>query len=221
MKQLIDNYFTDHYATCFAALCNSKVQITEEKTAEVWFDLQDVPPYISAKGRGNASFRNPQGHDISVLGYDDYITKLPGKFGTGRQRCDFIIEDKVSKIIVLDEMTSSDNHKNIIKPIKKRKNGDIKYQGGKLEKAREQLFATLQTLCEVKEINCSLQKYDKKICLCSCKLCSSKVKPIDRTLAAFNRGVKMTDGMKKSNQEIEAFGFEYRLLIHPNAFALS
>lgn len=222
MKNLIDKYFTAHYAKYFAALRNSKVQIKEEQTTGTSFDLQDGSPYISANGSGKVSFGNPQGHNISVLGYDDYIRKLPGKFGTGRMRCDFIIEDKVSGIIVLDEITSTGNGiKGHTKPIKNRKNGKVHYQGGKLEKAQQQLLDTLQTLCEVKEIDCHFKKYNKKICLCSYKLCSSNVQSINNTLTAFNQGVVMTDGMKLSKKDIESLGFEYRRVTHPNVFALN
>lgn len=222
MIDLLKKDLPAHYG-----LHRTGIEVRSEKTKEPQFDLNDGHDAIVVKYReGNVSFAHSTGSEIEVVDYEYYLNGLSGtKFENGRLRCDFMLYDLGSKnFFVLNEQTSTkDGTANLEKPIIG-KDGNVRYPGGKYEKAENQLLETLKTLTAVPAISHYMSTFQRKICLMSYVI--NRQEQHSAVVAFVNRYKQIEsketgeNGAILSSPNIEAEGFEYRRISHDYTFRL-
>lgn len=215
LKAIIDEYFPE----CYCKNISEKVAIQSETTEKESFDLQDKKSdYIVDFGEGNASFRNYQKFSFDVLAYDGMI------HGYGYVKslhnlspCDFILFNESHSIIVLDEITSSqDGMYNLKEPLR-----DKPYS--KFEKVEKQLADTITVLSKIEQVKAILDKCKVKVCLCSYRLYTGE----HNAKRAFGRANTTIDretgenGTELSCPKINDSGFKYFRISHDHAYKLS
>ena len=215
LKAIIDEYFPE----CYCKNRSEKVAIQSETTDEESFDLQDKESdYIVDPGEGYASFDNSQKFSFDVLSYDGMI------HGYGYVKslhnlspCDFILFNESHSIIVLDEITSSqDGMYNLKEPLR-----DKPYS--KFEKVEKQLADTITVLSKIEQVKAILDKCKVKVCLCSYRLYTGE----HNAKKAFGRANTTIDretgenGAELSCPKINDLGFKYFRISHDHAYKLS
>lgn len=176
---------------------------------------------------GNVSFELTSETEVQVIDYESYLNEFKGtKFETGRLRCDFILYDtKNNGFFILNEQTSvSGNISNLSKPILD-KQGNIRFHGGKYEKAENRLAVTLDTLENVSTIEAFINKFTRKICLMSYVISKPETSEISNARQAFSIRYKQIEsretgenGAKLENRKLTEKGFEYRRISHEYSF---
>ncbi len=215
MKSCIDENFEAHYGL------RSRVGIREKTTCEAEFDLtdKDEAKYIVAFGGGEASFENSKQDEIEVLAFDKFITRINKGYKAfeNKKICDFILVDKTSKTVILNELTSSTaGMENLEKPLP-----DKPYS--KFGKAEKQLEDSLALLCRVEEVKQFMNEMTRKVCLLSYRLYAGKhtaAQVFDRANRSAAR-LAGCQGEQLHSQDIEKFGFEYIRISHDNPFKIN
>lgn len=223
MKSLLENDLPAHYVIGRRCTC------TELLTSACQFDLtEDDHRFVVPYETGFASFiANP--FHLSVINYDTYMGRFSGtRMGDGKRRCDFILTDTdANDLVILCELTSSiGGTANLSLPITKtRRDGtqEMKFHGGKYEKAETQLSDTLDTLMAVPTIRRYVSGKKRKVCLMSYLIKPSKIPAVN----AFNRN-RMAEaeeagenGAQISLPQVEQYGFQYFRISHKYAFCIS
>jgi hypothetical protein len=197
MKNLLEHNFVSHYGLAK----NDTVNVVS--TTDTAFDLIDDKKLVCPSGQGAAKYNNPSCKEVNVISYDNFITSLPHSFQKEKERCDLIVYTSDSSHFILNELTETQ-----LKYECDRKLADGTIKIGKENKAISQLARTLKDISDVPKINSFIKKCTTKHCCFFNKLPTSP-KDINAT-DAFNRLSSISpNGIKISNPDIEAFGFEF------------
>lgn len=189
MEKLLRDNFTTHYKL---AKCTTPdlVMITNKPYFEIEDDKDKNIILYTNKGSGEARFSNPTQLEIMIANYDKFLSSLPSGFQHGKKRCDLIVTSYQCDYFILGELKNSVY-------IEKRR-----------EKAKDQLYDTLNLIIDVPQISSFINTKTVKRC-CYFNKQSEAPATINATIA-FNRlSTVIAGGIKMSFSEVEAHGFEF------------
>jgi hypothetical protein len=188
METLLRNDYTINYGL--------PVSITtdiSQTTIATYFEIEDDAARETKLhfivGNGIANYRNNHGYKVTIVNYDKFVTGLPHFFQQGKKRCDLIVHTDNMQYFLLNELKDKRPHPNVA------------------PKATAQLLDSLTHLMAVPTIETFANTHSIKQCCFFNKQSNSPI-TINAT-AAFNRASTISSsGLKMSNADIEAFGFE-------------
>jgi hypothetical protein len=189
METLLRNDFTTHYGLPEATTTNISITTTAQ-----YFEIEDdehreTQLHIIA-GNGMAAYRNRHSYTTTIINYDKFITGLPHVFQRGKERCDLIVHTTNQRYFLLNEL------KDRIPKTKVR------------TKSISQLLSSLTLIMNVPPIATFANTHTFRHCCFFNK--QSMSPPTIIATSAFNRlGSLITGGLRMSNPDIEAFGFEF------------
>ena len=198
METLLRNDFINHYGLPATTIAN----ISAVTTAP-YFELKDDNTLIyTVYGQGIAKYSNTNTIDITVINYEYFFNSLSPTFIHGREKCDLIVHDNNQQYILFNELT--DTLPVYITPF-------INTQGqqlGKRQKAISQLLSSLNIIMNVPSIATFVNTHTFRQC---CFFNKKSISPPSIiAITAFNRlGTLVYGGLRMSNPDIEAFGFEF------------
>ena len=190
METRLRNDFTAHYGLSIST--TPDISLTTNAT---YFEIEDDDHKETqlhfTVGSGMVAYKNSPRYEVEIINYDKFFTGLPHAFQQGKDRCDLIVYTKsVPKYFLLNEL------KDRIPTPKVRR------------KAKKQLLVSLQNIRAVPSISSFIDTYAvKRCCYCNKK---SIAPPIINATSAFNRINSIaSNGLRMSNPDIEALGFEF------------
>jgi hypothetical protein len=196
METLLRNDFTAYYGLPTAIVSNISIN-----TAALYFEIEDDEHKETQihliRGMGMAAYKNVNGYEVTILNYDKFLTSLPHIFHQRKQRCDLILHTKNKRYFLLNELKDK-------KPKNKVRTESI-----------NQLLASLKLIMTVPAIAAFANAHRFRHCCFFNKQSmagtSVTAEAANRTAVnAFNRLSRLTpNGLKMSNPEIEALGFEF------------
>jgi len=208
---LLSEELPRHYENKYTSLRNRTLSVPIATYNEKTFTLTDTK-----NGNSEAHFANPNCKEFCVIDFEAYLGQIK-PFSNGVKRCDFIlVDDKGKSTLVFNEMTSSLAIENISKPI-------TGFEGGKIEKMREQLASSVKILNNVSKIRQYMATFSEKVCLRSIKVSEFSKKGIISAVDAFRKNlyeqarVAGSKGIKESNKELEDLGFTLTTLYQFNS----
>lgn len=225
LADLLRNDLTTFYGITSPIVINSVLVRSPE------FDLDDIPGPVHplAVGAGKVTFKDNHG-ELEIVNYEDFVNqcKAPPAFLNGRKKCDYAIVSDRSQMLLIEITSATGSVQNLMKPIINQRTGAVIFQGGKYEKAENQLRATLQTIMQVVTISNYVSQFSMKTALMAYKVNPLSVVPAlgpgvstySRYLAIETRETRQ-NGALLSCPQIEAYGFEYRRINHNAAFHLA
>ena len=198
METLLKNDFTAHYGLPVATIANMSAT-----TVATYFELKDDNTLIyTVNGQGIAKYSNANAINITVINYEYFFNSLSLAFIKGKEKCDLIIHDNNQQYILFNELT--DTLPKYVTPY-------VNTQGrqlGKRQKAISQLLSSLTIAMNVPTIATFANTHTFRHCCFFNK--QSTAPPTITATTAFNRlGTLVTHGLRMSNPDIEAFGFEF------------
>jgi len=189
METLLRNDFTVHYKLPISATANISLS-TKAQYFEIEDDEQKETQLHIIAGSGMAAYRNTNGYTTTIINYDKFITGLPHAFQQGKERCDLIVHTTNLRYFLLNELK------------------DRKPKNKVRTKSISQLLTSLTLIMNVPNIATFANTHTFRHC---CFFNKQSVSPPTITATtAFNRlGTLVTGGLRMSNPDIEAFGFEF------------
>lgn len=221
LSDLLRHQFISHYS-----ITTKGITVDECITDLSDFDLDDMksPIKVLPFNQGKVSFKGNTEH-LGIVHYEDFINQCnkPISFSNGRKRCDYIIysidsDNGIGHIFLAELTTATGGTSNLSKAILCN-NGNIKYAGGKYEKAEKQLADSLATLLDVPEIKAFFNNRTDKQCIMAYKI-ESYEDPVLRMRHPMNRYLEIESaetqqsGAVISSPAINSYGFTYRRLSH-------
>ncbi|MDI9364302.1 MAG: hypothetical protein QM541_05075 [Flavobacterium sp.] len=201
METLLRNDFTAHYGLPNSATANISISTTAQ-----YFEIEDdehkeTQLHLIA-GSGMAAYRNTNGYTTTIINYDKFITGLPHAFQQGKERCDLIVHTTNLRYFLLNELT--DTLPKYVWPYVNSKGPQL----GKMFKAANQFIQSLTDLMAVTSIATFANTHTFRHCCFFNK--QSMSPPTITATTAFGRLASLTTGgLRMSNPDIEAFGFEF------------
>lgn len=198
METFLKNDFTKHYGLLQTTIVNFSAT-----TNVIYFELKDDSTVIHLIiNDGIAKYSNTNLKVITVINYELFFNSLSKAFIQGKEKCDLILFDNNQDNFILNEL--SDTLPKYVFPY-------VNTQGiqpGKRQKAISQLVNSVALLMNVSSIALFARKHTNKRC---CFFNKQSVAPSTITAtSAFGRFNKLIkNGLKMSNPDIEAFGFEF------------
>lgn len=189
METLLRNDFTAHYGLPISATANISISTTAQ-----YFEIEDdehkeTQLHLIA-GNGMAAYRNTNGYTTTIINYDKFLTGLPHAFQQGKERCDLIVHTTGLQHFLLNELK------------------DRKPKNKVRTKSISQLLSSLTLIMNVPSIVAFANTHTFRHCCFFNK--QSMSPPTITATTAFNRlGTLTTGGLRMSNPDIEAFGFEF------------
>jgi hypothetical protein len=189
METLLRNDFTAHYGLPISATANISISTTAQ-----YFEIEDdehkeTQLHLIA-GSGMAAYRNTNGYTTTIINYDKFITGLSHAFQQGKERCDLIVHTTNLRYFLLNELK------------------DRKPKNKVRTKSISQLLSSLTLIMNVPTIATFANTHTFRHCCFFNK--QSMSPPTITATTAFNRlGTLVTGGLRMSNPDIEAFGFEF------------
>lgn len=205
MSSLLDFLVTD-YASYFGVTWNAATMtIRTEEPASICFEIEDKKPdIVQPSGQGVSVIRRTADM-VEVLDLEGF-TKLVHAGENIPSSCDFAISPSVGTgFILLNELTRTKS--DYILSFKQPKTGIE--QEGKLEKAKQQLSATIDRFYEVSNF---CDTYAEKVALFSCRL-SDKAKNglMAKSAKSFNKVIYKLQRMKLHDELPHGFVFKMRI----------
>ncbi len=189
MEILLRNNFTAHFGLPISETTNISISTTAQ-----YFEIEDdenkeTQLHLIA-GSGMAAYRNTNSYTTKIINYDKFITGLPHAFQQGIKRCDLIIHTTNQRYFLLNELK------------------DRKPKPKVRTKSISQLLSSLTLTMNVPTIATFANIHTYKHCCFFNKQPTSP--PTITATTAFNRlSTLVTGGLRMSNPDIEAFGFEF------------
>jgi len=189
METLLRNDFTVHYKLPISTTANISIS-TKAQYFEIEDDEHKETQLHIIAGSGMAAYRNTNGYTTTIINYDRFITGLPHAFQQGKERCDLIVHTTNLRYFLLNELK------------------DRKPKNKVRTKSISQLLSSLTLIMNVPNIATFANAHTFRHC---CFFNKQSVSPPTITATtAFNRlGTLVTGGLRMSNPDIEAFGFEF------------
>jgi hypothetical protein len=189
METLLRNDFTAHYGLPISATANISISTTAQ-----YFEIEDdehkETQLHQIAGSGMAAYRNTNSYTTTIINYDKFITGLPHAFQQGKERCDLIVHTTNLRYFLLNELK------------------DRKLKNKVRTKSISQLLSSLTLIMNVPTIATFASTHTFRHCCFFNK--QSMSPPTIIATTAFNRlGTLVTGGLRMSNPDIEAFGFEF------------
>ena len=189
MEKLLRNDFTSHYGLPISEVTDISISISA-----LYFEIEDDEHKETQLhlivGNGVAAYRNTNGYAATIINYDKFITGLPRTFQQGKERCDLIIHTTNQRHFLLNELK------------------DRKPKNKVRTKSISQLLSSLTLIMDVPSIATFANTHTFRRCCFFNK--QSMSPPTITATTAFNRlGTLLTRGLRMSNPDIEAFGFEF------------
>jgi len=189
METLLRNGFTAHYGLPISVTANISISTTAQ-----YFEIEDdehkeTQLHLIA-GSGMAAYRNTNSYTTTIINYDKFITGLPHAFQHGKERCDLIVHTTNLRYFLLNELK------------------DRKPKNKVRTKSISQLLSSLTLIMNVPTIATFANSHTFRHCCFFNK--QSMSPPTITATTAFNRlGTLVTGGLRMSNPDIEAFGFDF------------
>jgi hypothetical protein len=189
METLLRNDFTAHYGLPISVTADIRISTTAPYF-EIEDDEQKETQLHFIAGSGMAAYRNTNRYTATIINYDKFITGLPHAFQKGKERCDLIVHTSNQQYFLLNELK------------------DRKPKNKVRTKSISQLLSSLKLIMNVRTISTFANTHTFRHCCFFNK--QSMSPPTITATTAFNRlGTLITVGLKMSNPDIEAFGFEF------------
>lgn len=176
-----------------------------ETPASVCFEIEDKKPAIVQPAGQGVSVIRRTADAIEVLDLEDFTKQIHGEENTPSS-CDFAISPSVgSDFLLLNELTRSKS--TVVLPFRQPETG--LEQQGKLEKARQQLTATILRFYEVSDF---CDQFAKRTALFSCRLSDkSKNGIMAKSARKFNKVIDKLQRMRLHETLPHGFVFEMRV----------
>ncbi len=205
MSSLTD-FLKNDYAPHFCVEWDeTTMSLRLETPASVCFEIEDKKPTIVQPAGQGVSVIRRTADAVEVLDLEDFTKQIHGEDNTPSS-CDFAISPSVgTAFLLLNELTRSKS--TVVLPFQQPETG-IEQQG-KLEKARQQLTATILRFYEVSDF---CDQYTTKTALFSCRLSDkSKNGIMARSASKFNKVIDKLQRMRLHETLPHGFVFEMRV----------
>lgn len=212
MSRLSDFLIID-YASRFGVTWNSAtMSLRTECPASIRFELEDKKPTIIQPTGNGVSVIRRKPEAVEVVDLEEFTKLIHGRDNTPSS-CDFVISPFVGEdFLLLNELTRSKS--SVILPFRQPESG--LEQQGKLEKARQQLTATILRFYEVSDF---CDQYVDKTALFSCRL-TDKVKKglMAKSAKAFNSGIYKLQRIRL--HESLPHGFVFKMMVYNEEYKI-
>ena len=212
MSSLAD-FLKKDYAPHFHVQWNeATMSLRLETPASVCFEIEDMKPTIVQPNGQGVSVIRRTANAVEVLDLEAFTKQIHGKNNTP-SGCDFAISPSVGMdFLLLNELTRSKS--TVIFPFQQPKTG-IEQQG-KLEKARQQLTATIMRFYKVSNF---CDQYTTKTALFSCRLSDkSKNGIMAKSASKFNKVIDKLQRMRL--HETLPHGFVFKMCVYNKEYKL-
>lgn len=212
-----------HLNRCFS--CRFDVKLLNhpsvEKTTDAQFDLVDATPAITNPGNGAVTIANPNSAVCEIFHLDGFLKQYNKyAFTNGINPCDYLVTVE-NKSLLFAELTESKDMDTLQKAIKDKKTGDVRFAGGKNEKAQKQLESTAGLFMEDPCFQQAASAFPKKICIFGYKIRTAPGPGGITAPTTFNRHrsiasrLTQNEGEQLSSPALESLGFTLYIIAHP------
>ena len=212
MSSLVD-FLKKEYAPRFDVQWNEAIMSFRLETpASVRFEIEDKKPTIVQPPGHGVSVIRRSADAVEVIDLEDYMKQIHGEDNTPSS-CDFAISPSVGMdFLLLNELTRSKS--SVIMRFQQPETG--LEQQGKLEKARQQLTATILRFYEVSDF---CDQYVTKTALFSCRL-SDKNKNglMAKSASKFNKVIDKLQRMRL--HETLPHGFVFKMCVYNKEYRI-
>lgn len=215
-----------HLNRCFS--CRFTIKLLNppsvEKTTDAQFDLVDATPAITNPGNGAVTIANPNSAVCEIFHLDGFLKQYNKyAFTNGINPCDYLVTVE-NKSLLFAELTESKDMDTLQKAIKDKKTGDVRFAGGKNEKAQKQLESTAGLFMEDPCFQQTASAFPKKICIFGYKIRTAPGPAGVKAPSTFSRNrviasqLTQNKGEQLSSPVLETLGFSLYRIAHPYKF---
>lgn len=212
MSSLAD-FLKKEYAPRFDVQWNETIMsLRLETPASVCFEIEDKKPTIVQPPGHGVSVIRRSADAVEVIDLKDYMKQIHGEDNTPSS-CDFAISPSVGMdFLLLNELTRSKS--SVIMRFQQPETG--LEQQGKLEKARQQLTATILRFYEASDF---CDQYATKTALFSCRLSDKNKNGImAKSASKFNKVIDKLQRMRL--HETLPHGFVFKMCVYNKEYRI-